>query len=321
MPSRGCGQDSIVSARTFCARCCRSGHRSRRRRSRSAFSLPRPHSPPARVSPPCRSRYVPTPSMTGPSTASPVPVRRSGVRRFQARAGLVADGIVGPQTRRALGALGPPPGRQPPAERRRDRGWDVAALQFALETHGFPLRHASTAASARRRPTRSAACRPSPASPPTASSARRRSPRSPGPRCPPRPAPPDQRSGRRPLRPARRPLPRRPGLPGRHGHRGHRRRLRPRGLRRLRRRLGPHDRARPRQRGPHPLRPPLSHAGHPGRLRERRHRRSAASAPLATPPARTCTSRSRCEVPTPPRRSRKGAAGVGDAAGSGARGR
>ena len=32
---------------------------------------------------------------------------------------------------------GPPPGREPPAPPGH-RGWDVAALQFALETHGFP---------------------------------------------------------------------------------------------------------------------------------------------------------------------------------------
>ena len=65
------------------------------------------------------------------------PGTTAGVRRIQARAGLVVDGIVGPRTRRALGrqgrhAVGSRPLRQ------GHRGWDVAALQFALETRGFP---------------------------------------------------------------------------------------------------------------------------------------------------------------------------------------
>ncbi len=66
----------------------------------------------------------------GPGTAS-------GVRRLQRRNGLVADGIVGPRTRRALGAQGRHPIGSRPL-RLGHRGWDVAALQFALETHGFP---------------------------------------------------------------------------------------------------------------------------------------------------------------------------------------
>ena len=64
------------------------------------------------------------------------PMTRQGVRRFQARRGLVVDGIAGPRTRAALGWRGRPrigarvigPGA---------RGWDVAALQFRLATHGF----------------------------------------------------------------------------------------------------------------------------------------------------------------------------------------
>jgi murein DD-endopeptidase MepM/ murein hydrolase activator NlpD len=59
------------------------------------------------------------------------------IRAFQRHAGLAPDGLVGPQTRTALGPrwrhrLGSRPlslGR---------RGWDVAALQFALAWHGFP---------------------------------------------------------------------------------------------------------------------------------------------------------------------------------------
>lgn len=62
----------------------------------------------------------------------------AAVRRFQARAGLDADGVPGPRTRRALGAYG----RRSPLGRRvlgaGARGWDVAALQFALAWHGFP---------------------------------------------------------------------------------------------------------------------------------------------------------------------------------------
>jgi murein DD-endopeptidase MepM/ murein hydrolase activator NlpD len=59
------------------------------------------------------------------------------VRRFQGRRGLVADGIAGPRTRRALGWRGRPPfgGRAIAAPA---RGWDVAALQFLLAVHGFP---------------------------------------------------------------------------------------------------------------------------------------------------------------------------------------
>jgi murein DD-endopeptidase MepM/ murein hydrolase activator NlpD len=66
------------------------------------------------------------------------PATVDGVRRLQRRAGLVVDGLVGPQTRRALGRLG----RHPIGSRTLragDVGFDVAALQFALESHGFPL--------------------------------------------------------------------------------------------------------------------------------------------------------------------------------------
>ena len=68
--------------------------------------------------------------LTGPATAA-------GVRRLQSRARLIVDGVVGPRTRRALGALGRHPVGSRPL-RAGARGWDVAALQFALETHGFP---------------------------------------------------------------------------------------------------------------------------------------------------------------------------------------
>jgi Peptidase family M23/Putative peptidoglycan binding domain len=66
------------------------------------------------------------------------PGTRAGVIAFQRRRGLAADGAVGPATRRALGPAGRHrPGTRPLAAGRV--GWDVAALQFSLETHGFPL--------------------------------------------------------------------------------------------------------------------------------------------------------------------------------------
>jgi peptidoglycan hydrolase-like protein with peptidoglycan-binding domain len=61
-----------------------------------------------------------------------------GVRTLQRRAGLAVDGIAGPSTRRVLGVLGRHPVGSRPL-RAGDRGFDVAALQFALESHGFPL--------------------------------------------------------------------------------------------------------------------------------------------------------------------------------------
>jgi hypothetical protein len=68
--------------------------------------------------------------MRGPGTTS-------AVKRFQRRAGLAADGVAGPRTRRALGRHGRPRvGRR--ALRTGKTGWDVAALQFELSRHGFP---------------------------------------------------------------------------------------------------------------------------------------------------------------------------------------
>src|SRR6478609_3978498 len=67
----------------------------------------------------------------------PGPGTTRAVRRLQRRAGLVADGVAGPRTRRALGRAG----RHPYGSRRLHAGsvgWDVAALQFLLERHGFP---------------------------------------------------------------------------------------------------------------------------------------------------------------------------------------
>lgn len=66
------------------------------------------------------------------------PGTEQALRRFQRRAGLAADGVPGARTRKAMGRYG----RRGPLGRRQlafgSRGWDVAALQFALAWHGFP---------------------------------------------------------------------------------------------------------------------------------------------------------------------------------------
>jgi murein DD-endopeptidase MepM/ murein hydrolase activator NlpD len=65
------------------------------------------------------------------------PATTTAILRFQRRAGLPADGAVGPRTRRALGSYGRHLfGSRPLA--RGAVGWDVAALQFLLAWHGFP---------------------------------------------------------------------------------------------------------------------------------------------------------------------------------------
>jgi murein DD-endopeptidase MepM/ murein hydrolase activator NlpD len=65
------------------------------------------------------------------------PGTRRAVRRLQRRKRLAVDGVVGPRTRRALGRRGRPRlGSRP--MRLRQRGWDVAALQFLLARRGFP---------------------------------------------------------------------------------------------------------------------------------------------------------------------------------------
>jgi peptidoglycan hydrolase-like protein with peptidoglycan-binding domain len=62
------------------------------------------------------------------------PFTTRGVRRFQRRRNLLVDGIAGPQTKRALRAR--PLGAR--MLHKGNRGWDVAALQFRLQKHGFP---------------------------------------------------------------------------------------------------------------------------------------------------------------------------------------
>lgn len=66
------------------------------------------------------------------------PGTQRAVRKLQRRAGLSPDGVPGPRTRTALGRYGK---RAPLGGRALSlgkRGWDVAALQFALAWHGFP---------------------------------------------------------------------------------------------------------------------------------------------------------------------------------------
>jgi peptidoglycan hydrolase-like protein with peptidoglycan-binding domain len=68
---------------------------------------------------------------SGPIDAELGPLTRAGVVQFQLHHGLVPDGIVGPKTRRALGALGRPLfGAR--AIRLGMKGWDVAVLQYLL---------------------------------------------------------------------------------------------------------------------------------------------------------------------------------------------
>lgn len=66
------------------------------------------------------------------------PGTQTAVKRLQRRAGIAVDGVPGAETRRALGryARPAPLGRRVLAHGMR--GWDVAALQFALASHGFP---------------------------------------------------------------------------------------------------------------------------------------------------------------------------------------
>jgi hypothetical protein len=65
------------------------------------------------------------------------PQTRGAVLRFQRRRRLSVDGVVGLQTRRALGRRGGPAlGSR--VMRQGDRGWDVAALQFLLGNRGYP---------------------------------------------------------------------------------------------------------------------------------------------------------------------------------------
>jgi peptidoglycan hydrolase-like protein with peptidoglycan-binding domain len=73
----------------------------------------------------------------GPIDGIKGPATEKAIRRLQRRAHITVDGVAGPQTRKALGRFA----RHRLGTRllRLDRkGWDVAALQFALARHGFP---------------------------------------------------------------------------------------------------------------------------------------------------------------------------------------
>ena len=65
------------------------------------------------------------------------PLTSAATKRFQQQAGLAPSGLIGTNTREALGRYG----RHVLGGRllaRGARGWDVAALQFLLAWHGFP---------------------------------------------------------------------------------------------------------------------------------------------------------------------------------------
>jgi murein DD-endopeptidase MepM/ murein hydrolase activator NlpD len=62
----------------------------------------------------------------------------SGVRLLQRRARLPVDGVPGRRTKQALGRFGRKPRLGGRILAPGSRGWDVAALQFALASHGFP---------------------------------------------------------------------------------------------------------------------------------------------------------------------------------------
>ena len=93
--------------------------------------------PPALALPRCRSRYARTGSTPGRSTASQAPERAPACAGSSAVTGSRWTAIVGPRTRRALGRQGRHAYGSRPM-RLGHRGWDVAALQFSLETRGFP---------------------------------------------------------------------------------------------------------------------------------------------------------------------------------------
>ena len=65
------------------------------------------------------------------------PQTEHAVRAIQVRAKITVDGVVGPETRKALGKLGRP-GLGTRTLEAGMQGWDVASLQFRLAQRGFP---------------------------------------------------------------------------------------------------------------------------------------------------------------------------------------
>ncbi|HEY7256748.1 MAG TPA: peptidoglycan DD-metalloendopeptidase family protein [Solirubrobacterales bacterium] len=100
----------------------------------AAASAPAQASIPARVAP-LQSALKALDLYSGFVDGIRGPLTREGIRAFQRRRGLNIDGIVGPETRRALGWRGRP-GLGSRVMRYGDRGWDVAALQFLLQRAG-----------------------------------------------------------------------------------------------------------------------------------------------------------------------------------------
>ena len=218
------------------------------------------------------------------------PATSAAVRALQRRAGLVIDGIPGPRTRRALGRHG--------RHRYGSRalrpgliGWDVAALQFLLESHGFAL-GVVDGGSARAPPPRCSASRRA-GSASTASPGRRRWPpcaaRRRARRCPSRGrSPPPIGDGFGPRGAGFHEGVDFPAATGTAVFAAGRGRVEIGGLRR---------RLRQARRSPAPIRrrdavrAPVLDRGRRAR-RSRPAASSGASARPATPPARTCTSRS-----------------------------
>jgi peptidoglycan hydrolase-like protein with peptidoglycan-binding domain len=73
----------------------------------------------------------------GPVDGVKGPVTKDAIVAFQRRQGLVVDGRIGAQTRRAFGALGNPLLGQRALEVGAV-GWDVSALEFRLVRYGLP---------------------------------------------------------------------------------------------------------------------------------------------------------------------------------------
>lgn len=73
----------------------------------------------------------------GPVDGIQGPATRRAVVVLQRRARIAVDGVAGLKTRRALGRFGRHPLGSRPLRAGR-AGWDVAALQFELASHGFP---------------------------------------------------------------------------------------------------------------------------------------------------------------------------------------